>query len=441
MTRTVKCPSLNEVVDDLFSGMASGEIPRSSLPYEAGHRSRFVLMARVALSKFRLPRSVFVLGLVSLFTDLSSEMIVPLLPVFLTAQLGASASFFGLVEGLAESVASLLKLLSGSWSDRMGRRFPLVLFGYSLSAIMRPMMALCTSPWQVLLVRSSDRIGKGLRSAPRDALLTAATPLEIRGWALGFHRAMDHLGAMLGALAAWLLLVWGWQTKQIFMIAALPGILAVGSIVFGLREEKGSDAARPSGLKLQWASQPPGLKRYLLVLGVFTLTNSSDAFLLLKAHEVGIPVTLAPLLWIVLHITKAATNLAGGRLSDRIGPRRTILHGWLWYGIVYLLFGLSHQSWQVWVLFTSYGLYHGLTEGAEKALVASFAHKDRRGEAFGLYHALTGALALPASLWMGWVWQIWGSQVAFMTSGMAAMVSVLLLAAMVRKNEGQQLEV
>jgi MFS family permease len=385
-------------------------------------------------TKPRLPRAVFVLGWVSLFTDLSSEMIVPLLPVFLTTQLGVSASFFGLIEGLAESVASLLKLASGTWSDRMGRRFPLVLFGYSLSALMRPLMAFCTAPWQALVVRTSDRIGKGLRSAPRDALLTAATPPEIRGWAFGFHRAMDHNGAMLGALAAWLLLTAGWETKQVFMIAFLPGVLAVLSIVFGLKEEKVAPAAAATPLKFQWRSQPVGLKRYLLVLGVFTLANSSDAFLLMKAHEVGIPVAMAPMLWIVLHLTKSLTNLAGGRLSDSIGPRRTIMMGWVWYGVVYLLFGLCHQAWQVWILFTVYGLYHGLTEGAEKALVASYADKDRRGEAFGLYHALTGALALPASLWMGWVWQVWGSQAAFIISSGRAIVGFCLLLGVVRND-------
>ena len=381
----------------------------------------------------RLPRAVIALGLVSLFTDLSSEMIVPLLPVFLTTTLGASATFFGLVEGIAEAVASLLKLISGAWSDRLGKRFPLVLFGYSLSAIMRPMMALCTAPWHALVVRSSDRIGKGLRSAPRDALLTAATPPEIRGWAFGFHRAMDHTGALLGAAAAWLLLTWGFQTRQVFVIAAVPGIFAVLTILFGVKEEREAEAAASAkSLRFTWRDQPRSLKRYLLVLAVFTLANSSDTFLLLKAHDVGIPVALAPLLWIVLHITKAATNLAGGRLSDKIGPRPVIRAGWLVYGLVYVLFGWSNQPWHVWALFTLYGLYHGLTEGAEKALVAGYAEPRRKGEAFGLYHAMTGVLALPASLLMGIVWDRLGSRTAFLMCGGMAMTAVLLLHMVVR---------
>ena len=381
----------------------------------------------------RLPRAVIALGLVSLFTDLSSEMIVPLLPVFLSTTIGASASFFGLVEGVAESVASLLKLFSGAWSDRAGKRFPWVLGGYTLSAIMRPLMAFCTVPWQVLVVRSSDRVGKGLRSAPRDALLTAATPPEIRGWAFGFHRAMDHAGAMLGALAAWAFLSWGWGTRDVFLIAAVPGVLAIAAIIFGVGRDTQVVTAPAVAQRLSWRDQPEGLKRFLIVLAVFVLGNSSDAFLLLKAHEVGIPVAAAPLLWIVLHLTEMAANLFGGRLSDRIGPARTIRWGWVWYGAVYLLFGLSSKAWHVWALSAVYGLYHGLTEGAEKALIAEQAPKDRRGEAFGLYHGITGVMALPASLIMGMMWQAWGSGPAFAVGGVLAFVAALMFYRISRK--------
>ncbi|MEI6535917.1 MAG: MFS transporter [Verrucomicrobiaceae bacterium] len=383
-----------------------------------------------AARSFKLPRAVIALGLVSLFTDLSSEMIIPLLPVFLTTQLGASATFFGLVEGTAESVASLLKLFSGAWSDRMGRRFPLVLFGYSLSALMRPLMAFCSAPWQALVVRSADRVGKGLRSAPRDALLTAAVEQKSRGWAFGFHRAMDHTGAMLGALAAWALLAWGFQMNQVFFIAAIPGLFAVLAIIFGVKESKvppqESAPSKASGFA-DFRELNPRLKRYLLVLGWFTLANSSDAFLLLKAAQVGIPLKLAPLLWLVLHITKALTNLAGGRLSDRIGSMPVIRYGWIVYGVVYALFGLADAAWQVWVLFIVYGLYHGLTEGAEKSWVAQLSDTGKHGSAFGWYHALTGAIALPASLWMGVVWQHYGSSAAFMVCAVISISAVGLL--------------
>lgn len=384
---------------------------------------------------FGLARPVIALGLVSLFTDFSSEMIVPLLPVFLTTQLGASTAFFGLIEGVAESVASLLKLISGAWSDRMDRRRPLVLFGYTLSALMRPLMGWCTAPWQALVVRSADRVGKGMRSAPRDALLTAVTPPESRGWAFGFHRAMDHTGAMLGAIAASIFLAWGFETRQVFFIAAIPGIFAVLTILWGVKEEKSVSQDKPrAGTKkfFSWTQQPQELKRYLGVLAVFTLANSSDAFLLLKAHDVGIATALAPILWIVLHLAKAITSLAGGRLSDRIGPRRVIGAGWAVYGVVYLLFGWSTQPWQVWSLFALYGLYHGLTEGAEKALVAAYAEPQRKGEAFGLYHALTGLLALPASLWMGLAWDQWGSRAAFIITAALSLAAVLFFLAACR---------
>ena len=379
-------------------------------------------------SRPRLPAAVVALGLVSLLTDASSEMIIPLLPAFLTVQLGSSVAFFGLVEGTAEAVAALLKLVSGAWSDRLRRRFPLVLAGYGLSTIARPLMALCVQPWQVLVTRSFDRVGKGLRSAPRDALLVAATAPEIRGWAFGFHRAMDHLGAMVGALLATGLLAYGWSTRQVFAWAALPGVLAVAVIIVGVRDPSGPAPAAEA--RPLW----PGLRgldsrlwRYLGVLGVFTLANSSDAFLLLKAGEAGIGLPMIPLLWIVLHLTKAVTNLAGGRLSDRLGPLPVIRAGWVVYGLVYTLFGLAVSSWQVWGLFALYGLYHGLTEGAEKALVALLAKPGQQGQAFGLYHAMAGLLALPASLWMGMVWDHWGSRAAFLACAGISLLAALCL--------------
>ncbi len=375
-------------------------------------------------ARARLPAAVVALGLVSLFTDVSSEMIVPLLPAFLTAQLGASVGFFGLVEGVAETVASLLKLASGAWSDRLRRRFPLVLAGYTLSAIARPLVALCSLPWQVLVVRSTDRVGKGLRSAPRDALLAVAAPTDARGWAFGFHRAMDHAGAMLGSLLATGLLALGFGTRQVFLLAAIPGAFAVATILLAVREQSNPALAAsgdaPGRDRLR---QAPELLRFLAVLGLFALANSSDAFLLLKAGEAGIPLVLVPLLWFVLHGTKALTNLAGGRLADRIGPLPVIRVGWLVYGLVYSLFGFAGASWQVWVLFLLYGLYHGLTEGAEKALVAQLAPAEGRGRAFGLYHALTGILALPASLWMGLVWEHFGNRAAFLACAAISLLS------------------
>jgi MFS family permease len=376
------------------------------------------------LSAFKLPRAVVTLGLVSLFTDLSSEMIIPLLPAFLTSQLGASATFFGLIEGAAETTAALLKLASGAWSDRMDRRRPLVLFGYGLSAMSRPVMALCTQPWHALVVRISDRVGKGLRSAPRDALLAASIPTESHGWAFGFHRSMDHAGAMLGALLATVFLQLGCTTRQVFWIAAIPGVFAVIAILLGVKEAKGaaSGAVSPRA-KLSWSAQPQELKGFLTMLAIFTLANSSDSFLLLKAGEVGIPLPLVPLLWIVLHITKALTNLVGGRWSDRLGALPVIRCGWLVYGVVYFLFGFASAAWQIWALFVCYGLYHGLTEGAEKSLVARFGLPGQKGSAFGLYHAVCGIVALPASVFTGLMWQHLGSRWALTACGGIALVA------------------
>lgn len=377
----------------------------------------------------KLPRAVIALGLVSLFTDLSSEMIVPLLPAFLTVQLGATATFFGLVEGVAETVAALLKLISGAWSDRSGSRRPLVLFGYSLSAVARPLMALCSAPWQALMVRATDRVGKGLRSAPRDALLAAATATGSRGWAFGFHRAMDHIGAMLGALMATVLLSIGLTTRQVFWVAAIPGAFAVGAILLGVKEA-GDHAGRKlasGGSIPSWFRQPRELRRYLMILAIFTLANSSDAFLLLKAGEAGIALRWVPLLWIVLHFSKALTNLAGGRLSDRIGAPPVIRGGWLVYGAVYVLFGVADAAWEIWLLFIIYGIYHGLTEGAEKALVAKLAPPEEKGAAFGMYHAVCGMVALPASLLTGMLWQHFGSRPALTACGILAVVAAGLL--------------
>jgi MFS family permease len=370
---------------------------------------------------YRLPKAVVAMGVVSLFTDASSEMIVPLLPAFLTVQLGASIAFFGVIEGAAEAVASLLKLVSGRWSDRMGKRLPFVLFGYSLSSLTRPLMAVCWLPWQVLATRVADRIGKGLRSAPRDALLTAAIDPKHRGFAFGFHRAMDHAGAVIGALLATGLLALGLGTREVFAWAAVPGVLAVVAILLGVKEQPRATSVTQTE-QGRWRDLDPQLLRYLTVLGVFTLANSSDAFLLLKAGEAGIPLTLIPLLWIVLHVTKMTTNLFGGRLSDRIGALPVIRWSWGVYGIVYALFGFATAAWQVWVLFAMYGLYHGLSEGAEKSLVAQLAKPEQRGQAFGLYHAMCGIVALPASLWMGLVWEHLGSRTAFSA---CAVISIL----------------
>ena len=388
-----------------------------------------------------LPPTVRRLGLVSLLTDASSEMIYPLLPSFLTGVLRAGPAFVGLVEGLAESVASLLKVASGWLSDRVRRRKPLVVAGYTLSSIARPLVALATAPWHVLAVRLTDRVGKGVRNAPRDALLAQVAPPRELGRAFGFQRAMDHAGAVIGPLLASAVLLVRDDVRLVFALAALPGAAAVLVLAFGVAEAppeappaEGAPAW-PSGPGPDPAADPastPGLRRFLAVVGLFTLGNSSDAFLLLRAQAAGVPLALIPLLWTAHHVVKAAASTAGGALSDRAGRRATIAAGWVVYAIVYAGLAVASRPWQAWLLFAVYGLFHALTEGPERALVTELAASDARGRAFGSFHALTGILLLPASLLTGALWQAFSPAVALFTGAGIALAATAALLALVR---------
>ena len=377
-----------------------------------------------------LHRTVRSLGLVSLLTDASSEMIYPLLPAFLTGTLRAGPAFLGVVEGLAETVATALKIVSGRVSDHLPRRKPLVVAGYALSSLVRPLVALATVPGHVLAVRVLDRVGKGVRSAPRDALLADVVPPGERGRAFGFQRAMDHAGAMAGPLLASAAMLATSDLRLVFALAAVPAALAVLALVVGVRETE-----RPAGPRAAATLAPggsplePALVRYLGVLALFTLGNSSDAFLLLRAQEAGVALALLPALWALHHLVKAGASTWGGALSDRVGRRRVILLGWGVYAIAYTGFALAGTPLQVAGLFAFYGLFHALTEGAERALVADLAPGAARGRAFGLFHAVTGATLLPASLLTGLLWQRFGPTVALGAgAGLAALAALGLLA-------------
>jgi MFS family permease len=377
-----------------------------------------------------LPATVVALGLVSLFTDLSSEMIYPLLPVFLTTVLGAGALALGVIEGVAESTAAVLKLVSGIWADRLRRRKPLIFTGYGLASVVRPLIGLARTWPFVLAMRFADRIGKGLRTSPRDALIADVTPADRRGSAYGYHRAMDHAGAVLGPLAAAVLLTWaGLPLRQVFLLAAVPGVFVVLTILIGVketpRELPPSAAGRP--LLGHWRELGPGFHRFLLAVGVFTLGNSADAFLLLRLTKVGIAPAMVAVFWSLHHVVKMAATAAGGRLSDRWGRRRPILAGWAVYAAVYLAFGMVEHRWALVTVFMIYGLYFGLTEPVEKAWVADLVPPDRRGTAFGWYHAAVGLAALPASLLFGLIWDRWGEFAAFATGAALAAAAALLL--------------
>jgi len=386
---------------------------------------------------FGLSRNVVALGLVSLLTDVSSEMIYPLLPLFLTTVLGAGQTFVGLVEGIAESAASLTKLFSGWLSDRLGRRKGLVVVGYALSTLARPLIAFALAPWHVLLVRFTDRLGKGLRTSPRDALIAGSTDLAIRGRAYGFHRSMDHLGAVAGpALAFVFLLLMGGRLRTLFLLAAIPGVLSVLILILKVSEIQVNPTAVPKAM--------PGtghldaqLTRFLIVATLFTLGNSSDAFLLLRAQEVGIAVAHLPLLWMFFSLVKAVTGMPGGMLSDLKGRRGAIIAGWLVYAFAYLGFGAASQPWHIWVLIGFYGLYFGLTEGGERALIADLVSPDRQASAFGLFHFCIGIAALPSSLLMGYLYQHFGAGPAFTVGAVLAGLSALLLLILLRPGSPQ----
>lgn len=378
-----------------------------------------------------LSRNVIVLGFVSLLNDAASEMIYPLLPVFLTTVLGAGPAALGLVEGVAESTASLLKLYSGYVSDRVKRRKIWIVAGYAVSNIIRPAIAVAGSWFQVLALRFADRVGKGIRTSPRDAIIADSTPIDARGAAYGFHRAMDHGGAIVGPLlASGLLLILHDRLSTVFLLSFIPGTFAVLLLLFGLREREAArcgEGCKRFNVRSAWAEMPGNFRHYLLIVFIFTLGNSSDAFLLMKAQTLGVPVVLLPTIWVVLHLVKMVFSVPGGILSDRIGRKRVIICGWIVYAIVYGGFVLADKQWQAWALFGVYGLYFGLTEGVEKALVADYAPAHLRGSAFGLYHLTVGFGALPASLLFGFIWQKLGPQTAFgFGAGLALFASVLL---------------
>ncbi len=392
------------------------------------------------LSSFRarLGRNVLALATVSFLTDVASDMAYPLLPLFLAGVLGASATRVGAIEGAAESVAALLKLVSGWWSDRAARRKPLVVAGYSLASAVRPLIGLAQSASQVLAIRVIDRIGKGIRGAPRDALIADSVDPAIRGRAFGFHRAADHAGAVVGPLIAFALLRWGGlELRTVFLLTIIPGALAVAALLWGVREAPRSPQS-PRSATTQPAEtldlRTPLDRRFwsfLAVLFLFTLGNSTDAFLLLRASQLGVQEAAVPILWAMLHVVKSLSSTPGGALSDRLGRKPLLVAGWLLYAAVYFCLGRAGAEWHVWALFAVYGIYFGLTEGVEKALVADLVPADRRGAAFGWYNLALGLGALPASLLFGLIWDRQGPAVAFSFGAALALAAAVGIALIV----------
>jgi MFS family permease len=364
----------------------------------------------------RMPLNVWILTATSFLTDISSEMIINLIPLFLANVLGVRTAVIGLIDGIAETTASLMKVYSGALSDRLGERKWLTVLGYGLSTLAKPFLYFANTWGWVLGVRFTDRLGKGIRTAPRDALVADSIDEKQRGLAFGLHRAGDTAGAFVGiAIAA--AIVWATQASAIdlsrrtFQIAVLasiiPAVLAVLVLALGAREVKGAKKADLPTLRLK--DMDGRFKAFLIVVVLFTLGNSSDAFIILLGQNRGLNVLHELLMLKTFNLIYAALSGPLGSLSDRIGRRRLILGGWLAYGLVYLGFGLSTSGWQVWVLFGLYGLYYAATEGVAKALIADLVPVERRGTAYGLYNASVGLTAFPASLIAGLLWQGLGS--------------------------------
>jgi MFS family permease len=393
----------------------------------------------------RLPRNVFAIGLVSLLNDASSELIYPFLPLFLNLTLGVSPAVVGLIEGAAESLSSLLKLWAGYISDRVGKRKLLIVLGYGLANVARPFIGYAGSWTQVLGIRLIDRFGKGLRGAPRDAMIADSAAPAQRGLAFGFHRAMDHTGAVIGPLLGYGL-VWFLAKNRdsltsadynlIFLLAAVPALASVFVVLFMVRETDAphpADAPRKEPPKLSLAGFDSNFKKFLLLVALFTLSNSSDAFLILRADQAGIALTQIPLLWAALHLVKVLSSLIGGDLSDKLGRKTLIVAGWLLYALVYLGFAFVSSATGAWALFLVYGLYFGLCEGAEKALVADLVKPEQRGTAFGLYNLAFGVTVLPASLLTGLVWNLHGPRAAFLLcAGLGTLAALLFLSVKTR---------
>ena len=399
------------------------------------------------MTRHKLPATVIAIGLVSFLNDLASEIVTPFIPILIATVLGAGPVILGLVEGVADAAASFLKLWAGRYSDSgHGRRKQLMVWGYGLSNLARPLLGIVSSWGALLLLRSMDRAGKGLRNAPRDALLADSAHSSIHGYAYGFHRAMDNAGALGGTLLAVAALSWlHWSVSEVILWSVVPGGLVLVVLIFGVRElpkagnllsSKLDAELTPPRLEVEierpraplaWALLSPTMRRYLWVLVLFTFARASETFILLRGNELGMSLVQVLLLWAMLNVCKSATSLLGGRMADRFGMQRLTIISWSGYAASFFMLGLVEHGDTLWIVTVLYGLLIGLGEGSERALISLYADERERGTAFGWYHLAVGLSAIPAGVLFGAVWHYWNAGAAFLFAGGLALLCVLLL--------------
>jgi MFS family permease len=376
--------------------------------------------------KLKIPKNVFILGLVSFFNDIASEMIYPLVPIFLTSVLGAPVSVVGLIEGIAESIASILKVISGWMSDKMQKRKPFVISGYSLSAFSKIIFSLAYSWPVVLLARFIDRFGKGTRTSARDALITESSDSSARGRTFGFHRAMDTMGAVIGPLLAIVAMqILNENYRFIFLLSFIPAFIGV-LLLFFFVKEKDRKSKSTADFQFNWKSLDPSFKVFLFISFIFALGNSSNAFLILRAQNLGLSVTMVMLAYVLFNFVYAVFSLPAGIISDKIGPKKILLAGFLLFAVIYLFFGLITKSIFIWLLFPFYGIYMALTEGIGKAYISNLIPKEKAGTAFGIYQTTIGLCTFFASWIAGLLWSYVSISAPFIFGSVMAMLAALL---------------
>ena len=386
---------------------------------------------------FGFTKNVFFTGLVSFFMDISSEMIYPLVPLFLANVLGVNKSMIGLIEGLAESTASLLKVFSGWFSDRIGQRKNLMIAGYAISTLSRPFMALAGAWQQVLASRFTDRLGKGIRTAPRDAIIAESAQSTHLARAFSFHRAMDTMGAVVGpAITLFLLGLFSNDYRKVFWLSMIPGVIAVALIILFITEKKKRSTPHADRPKLTLKHFDWKVKFFVVIAALFALGNSSDAFLILRAEQVGVPAAMIPAVYLVFNLVYSLSAIPAGIAADKFGKKRIILLGFVLFAGLYYGFAVANNSATIWLLFGMYGLFMGFTEGIQKAFLATIIHPDFKATAFGVYAAAVGLAMLPASLIAGWLWDHVSPAATFYfgaaTATLSAILFIVLMLAMRR---------